>query len=290
MHPQVLLLFIYERRKSMKTKKTLAMAFMLLFAISCGGGNTSGGNNSGNNQNFNNGGVITGSNATAEYNSIVSSFNAKAYSAGMPANVGIIHGGSYFTGASTGSSSFNFNFSFDFSGCLFGIGNCDSPQNQYTQYADDYRILVSKQASQNDALFGQLGTDGSLTDVTLSRADQAYRDMLNLDAGTNMTVAPIVSNARISVGNNQNIRAFIVEYFNGNNITGYQVDRFIVSPDLPVAANPIAVIQDNGFQLSLTGYLMEISGQRVRVLQAPYHQIQQTQQGVQKYQIGNIYY
>jgi hypothetical protein len=248
----------------MKTKSLLTLMVLAVVAIACGGGNTSGGGGS---NGGNGGGPITQTNTSANYQSIKNAIESKSFQTGLNENVGMVHAGYAFTG-NTGSFNVNFNLCL---GNWIQLGDCENNGNPMSQYADMYRIMFVQSANQNSATFRQLNTDGQHDIVTIDRSDELYRDMLNLNYSGNQLVRdPVVTQVNMQVGNSNNVRAYLVEYFYGyyGNIT--EVKRYIIAPDLPVAANPVAIIDQSWYSAQLSGHLMEIQGQQVH-LQAQYN-------------------
>ncbi len=103
-----------------------------------------------------------------------------------------------------------------------------------------------------------------------TRNDDLYRDMLNLDNVTYEKVA--VTPVKITLHDDSVINGTHIELFK----SGWVADRYIVSTNLPVAANPVNVYrQTDGKQ----GSLIKIGNKGIKKLSGTFHQLQWTASG-----------
>lgn len=281
----------------MKTiMKRMAIAILALGVLSACGENKSGGKSSSSSSNGNIGIGTTGYTTNGENYSnldqIRSDYNAKSLADGISNGANVYHVGTYFGGNNNGGGQ----ISGGIYGCLnlifWQVGDCDNNNggniNSYLESAlNAGRIWQVQSATSSSVAINEaydvMNNDYLFQSVTFDRNDPNYRDMLGLNRSDIVDVK--ISGASIRLTNNQVIPATVVEYFYGSNYTGQMnvtgIKRFVMSKNIPVVANPVAVIDANGF---ISGYLSnvgtEINVQSITIERMHsvnyYGQIQQT--------------
>ena len=252
--------------------KLILMGVMILSLVSCGKKNESGGGSSSSSSSdwYNQG---SGNNGYGDYNTLKNYYNTKSLSSGTSSNMVIYHIGSAFGG--TGFSNNN-SFEFDFGFCinLFGVlkGDCNqyNPTNSLIDIVNkgEYKVIkaVSSSSLTIDVANGVSGNSFTFSPYTFNRSDSLFREMLNLD---NIAVQKaVVSKATVYLTNGTKIDADYVEYF--FNDTNQTVKGYVLSPDLPVLANPIAVTKN----YDLTGVLNFAGSKTIRSISVNVHDLQ----------------
>lgn len=184
-------------------------------------------------------------------------YNKKSLTAGLADKDIIYHVGPEFGGQDFYQYDFDFDFDFDFGYCinLFGElkGDCADNQNNNNYNLDqfqavvnngEYMKVVERSSSKIDI---DLATSASGYGLVYERGvfnkdDAMFREMLNLDKKAVAKV--VISKATVNAYDekakkNVNLVSDYVEYFlaDGSNT----VRGFVVSSQLPLIANPIAV-------------------------------------------------
>lgn len=260
-----------EENQMRTIMKRMAIAILALGVLSACGENKSGGKNksshSGNIGIGTNGYTTQGENYS-NLDQMRTAFGSKSLADGIANGANVYHVGTYFGGSNSGGGQ----VSVEVYGCLnllfWQVGDCDSGMNDISSYLESAlnmgRIWQVQSASGSSVAINEaydvLNNDYLFQPRTFDRNDANYRDMLALDRSDIVDVR--ISGASVRLTNNQVIPATLVEYFYGNNYTGQMnitgMKRFILSNNLPVVANPVAVIDQNGY---LTGYLSNVGTQ-----------------------------
>jgi hypothetical protein len=251
--------------------KNLSVAMLALSLMAACGDNSTGAKSkkSSGVSGFGNGqtGYTTQGENYSNIDQIRNDYSNKSLASGIANNTNIYHVGTYFGGQSQGGGQVGVSVY----GCLnlifWQVGDCDEAGggydiDAYLQSALDMgRIWVTDSVGQNsvivDEAYDVLNGDYLFQSETFDRNDDIYRDMLGL--GRNDIVSIKISGATVKLTNNEVLPATHIEYFYGTNYTGYTnitgIKRFIISKNLPVIANPVAVVNQSGY---LTGYLSNI--------------------------------
>lgn len=275
----------------MKRMSIMLLAFSVLSA--CGENKSGGGKSSSSTSGIGNGqtGYTTQGENYNNIDEVRSRYNSKSLADGIANGANIYHVGTYFGGSNSGGGQ----ISGQIYGCLnlifWQVGDCDSNSGyditSYLESALNMGRIWQVQAGSGESIsineaYDVLNNDYLFQPRTYDRNDAKYREMLGLDRNDIVDVR--ISNASIRLTNNQVVPATLVEYFYGNNYTGGNnitgMKRFLLSSNLPVVANPIAVIDSNG---AITGYLSNVGNDiKVKSLTVTrmhgvyYGQIQQT--------------
>tara|TARA_B100001971_G_scaffold129103_1_gene119004 strand:- start:43168 stop:44007 length:840 start_codon:yes stop_codon:yes gene_type:complete len=269
----------------------MLLAFSVLSAC---GENKSGGGSSSKSSGIGNGqtGYTTQGENYSNIDEVRNQYNSKSLADGISNGTNIYHVGTYFGGSNSGGGQVSVNVY----GCLnlifWQVGDCDSNNgydiNSYLESALNMGRIWQVQAASGESIsineaYDVLNNDYLFQPETFDRNSAKYREMLGLNRNDIVDVR--ISNASITLTNGQVIPSTLVEYFYGNNYTGGAnitgMKRFILSANLPVVANPVAVIDGNG---AITGYLSNVgNGIKVKSLTVTrmhgtnyYGQIQQT--------------
>ena len=265
----------------MKTlMKNVLLLVLVLGLVACGKNSSGGGGSSTNsttpvtngdgNNTSNIGSTQTGS--SQSINSIESLrqvFASKSMSEGLTANMAVYHVGPTYAGYSSGG------FNIEVSGCInlifWSAGDCDG----YTQadYLNDivdngaFRIVKSTTNDQvvYDKATGVRNGDFTVSQKTFNRSSDRYVNMLGLNSTSYSGYGSksVVSSANVKLSNGQQIEAYLVEHF-----SGYSTTRYVVSPKLPIFANPVAVLDSYG---NFTGALKSVGNSNVGFIQVNLH-------------------
>lgn len=263
----------------MKTiMKNVLMLALVMGLASCGK-NSSGGGSSSSSTPVTNGGDST-SNVDSSQNqnpqsistieSLRQAFANKSMSEGLSANMAVYHVGPTYAGYSSG-------FNVEVSGCInlifWSAGDCDGySQADYLQdIVDNGAFRIVKSSGQDDLTYekaiGVSGGDFVVRQKSYSRSSDRYVKMLGLDqtSYSGYGAKSIVSSANVRLSNGQQIEAYLVEHF-----SGYSTSRYVVSPKLPIFANPVAVLDSYG---NFTGALKSVGNTNVNYIQVNLHTI-----------------
>lgn len=254
----------------------LAFIIMLMAQVSsCGKKNSSGGGSSSSTSGItgtiNN--VYNGSgDSFGDFNTLRNHYQNMNLSSGLSNNMVIYHTGTYF-GAQSSSGSFNSSY------CVNLIfkqwGDCNTGNsNQIENILDrgEYKVVTS--TTSNSPTFKKavgVSTYNNVSDfaysnaISYTRDDGIYKEMLNLDGRSTRKI--VVSPAKARLSNGQEINADLVEYFYNDG----SIKRFILSPAVPLLANPIAVIGSS----SVNGRLNNYGSISITSIEATLHGIQQ---------------
>lgn len=158
------------------------------------------------------------------------------------------------------TTSASFNLSVQTYGCLsfFGIeiaGDCSNPyqnvqNNYYQDIIDSGEHRTVKSISNSEVIYDQMeGVSNSYPTYKaykFSKNSARYTSMLGLSDGSNSSNTK-VSVASVVLSDGRKIQAFTIEKFHSDG------KKYIVSPQLPLMANPIAVIDQYGYILKRVG-------------------------------------
>lgn len=268
-----------------KLFRVIALGAMVLALASCGKENESGGSSSSGSSTqdwYNQGG--SGENF-GDYSQLKSYYSSKALNSGVSNNMVVYHIGPEFGGDNFGGVNFNLDFGFCFN--LFGElkGDCD----QYNQGQDlgvivdkgEYKVVRSSTSSSVNVDVATGSSNGvfNFVNASYTRNDALFREMLNMD---NRPVAKVVvSQAQVYLTDGKKVNADYIEYF--YNDGSQEVKGYIVSQELPIIANPLAVT-DN---YDLTGVLSFSGSQTIRSVQVTIHDLQYDYM-TNTYQVINI--
>lgn len=262
----------------MKKLFWMILSIGLVFGVSsCGKSNSSGG-----------GGVAPSNTSTVtsaanltDYESIKNYYLNKNLSEGLSENMVIYHIGEAFGGSNVFSVNYSdidlsdiFDFNFDYCINLFGKlkGDCANNQSNYTSNLTDvtkkgeYKVVKSIAADSvnYDVATGMSSYGLNFQGASFNRDDALFSSMLNL-AGKSVAKV-VVSDAKVYItqtnsdgttSEQREITAKYVEYFFMDNT----IEGYILSSDLPVIANPIAVTKNHNLKgtLSLVGSIKVVS-------------------------------
>lgn len=250
----------------MKTKLTIALLSMAILS-SCGKTDIGNAQDAAVSYVTANGETIVGTanNNFTTIEQVRSAFNAKSLEAGVSEGMYIYHIGSKY-GANSGSG---ISGGISISGCFFGLfGDCDdnntSNQNyQLQSYLDNGRMqkvgavnLGSSSLNIKKAT-GVLNNDFTYTDQVYTRTSAEYTQMLGLNSSATETRVFPATVEISDVTGNKIVDAVIVEHINKTYQSITSIKRYVISTNVPVAANPIAVIEGNS-NIQVTGVLKSI--------------------------------
>lgn len=230
------------------------------------------------------GNTVTQSQAYSSIEQVRSAFAQKSLSDGLSTTSSIYHVGPYFNN-SYGSSSGGIDFQADFCINLFGwsAGNCDdygsygqNIENMLLDQLDNgvYKKVVSATSTsvsyqkptevvQDNYGGWSYGYTNAQTE-SFQRSSDLYRKMLGLDIPAQNILDSKVSAATITMSDGQQVVGQVVELFIGSSFNGNsnvsEVRRYVVSTNLPLLANPVAVVGNiyqsySGYTASVSGYL-----------------------------------
>ncbi len=248
----------------MKILRKMPVLLLAAFiATACGKKDDSGSSSSSGSgvSSFNNG-INTSPMSQTNLDQIRSAFNGTSFASGLENNVEMYHVGPYYNGNYSNSGG-----GFDVQGCinLFGweVGDCNGAGNMEQILIDQLQNgSVKKVISRSDNSLSYKEPVGVITQngyslfnyngaqtETLNRESTSYKEMLGLVNNTNI-IKHYVHNATITMVRNnqqQSVGAKVVELIYGYNNGQFgqivtDIKRFVVSTNLPVAVNPIAVI------------------------------------------------
>lgn len=197
----------------------------------------------------------------------------KNFDEGMSDNLVVYHVGPKY-GMQTNGGSFNIGFCIVFFGQT--IGDCEGMGNNTAILENivnngEYKVTTSYNAtgvSYNLAV-GVEDDQFVFEPRNFDQSSESFNEMLNLD--NQAVVKVVVTRATIQLTDNSQISGDLVEYFYGTigNITG--VERFVLSKDLPLLANPIAVFNAYG---QPQGALNNVGNRMIRSVSAMAHNVQ----------------
>lgn len=240
-------------------------------AVACGSGENSSGGGSTTAPGINGlpGNTVTQTTSYQSVDQVRAAFNSKGLNDGLANGTEIYHMGPYFNN-SYGNGGINFQGGFCIN--LFGqtYGDCQNNNGQQDYLLDLLDNGVYKKVTaasttavsyqepsgvSNQSGFWQFTYDNSATQ-SYSRNSQDYLKMLALDVPMNNIVESRVSPATITMSNGQQVAGQILEvvtgYSNYGQVSVSDIRRYVLSTNLPIAANPIAVI--NGMSPIVNGY------------------------------------
>lgn len=247
----------------------LSMTLVVLALVAgCGKENSSGSSSSKSNIS---GGSGFG-NASQNFQNIEqlrNAFNKKSMADGISVGADIYHVGNYFTGYSSGSG-WGFEAGYQVSGCLnlifWQVGDCDGYgsgdyQSYYVQQMEQIinngRLLKVTGVSSNSVTAKKavgVSSNGEFQyeNVTLSRNSGLLAEMLSGDQyNTHLQrVQILLSNGQRIEG----VRVLKRDFYN------QVVASYVVTTNLPLAANPVQVQKNNG----TSGYLSKV-GQNISI-------------------------
>lgn len=266
--------------------KILMLVAMIFVLAACGKENESGSGSSGGSSSDDWYNQDQSGQNYGDYNKLKNYYNSKSLASGVSNNMVVYHLGQAFGGTSLGSSSSSFEFGFCFN--FFGElkGDCD----QYTGGTNLYSIVekgeykVVKSASAGslniDVATSVSGNMFQFTNGSFNRNDTLFRDMLNLD---NRAVAKVViTEAQVYLTSGKKIAADYVEYFYDDG--SQDVDGYVLSSELPIIANPVAVTNN----YDLEGILSFAGNNTIKSVTVNIHDLQ-PYQGVENGQWVEYY-
>jgi hypothetical protein len=264
------------------TKSFLTLALVSALGTSCGGGSNKSGSSSSTSGGINGlpGNNLTQTQSYQSIDQVRSAFNQKALSDGLSSGIEVYHIGPYFnSGYGGGGASFDASFCIDLG--FWSAGDCDNygTPNQEDILLNQLNNGVFKKVSSSSSSSvtyqeptgimsnnygGAEYTYNNSQTKTFDRNSLAYREMLGLDIPAGNIIESKVSPATITMSNGQQVVGQVLEmfigssYYGGANIT--DVKRYVLSTNLPLMANPVAVISGvgygyNGAQATVSGYL-----------------------------------
>lgn len=267
-----------------KLMKKLLLLAMVMSLASCGN-NSSGGSSSSSSP-----APITNGDDTSTWNndnvendtsqkissieSLRDKFAKKSLSDGISNNMAVYHVGPTYSDYSS-----SFNFEFQVSGCInlifWQAGDCGSSgystQDYLQNLVDMGKFKIVKSISNDSIVYeeaiGTTSRDFVVTEKSYDRSSSRYEKMLglNLTSYGSYGAKSIVSAAYVKLSNGQEIEAYLVEHFDG-----YNTSRYVVSPAVPVFANPVAVLDSYGY---FTGALKSYGNTNVSLIQVNLHTI-----------------
>lgn len=260
-------------------------------SVSCGDkSNSSGSSSSSSGVSGLPGNTVTQTQSYTSIDQVRSAFASKPMNDGLATGTEIYHMGPYFN---SNYSSSGINFQAGFCLQLFGwsAGDCDT---QGTSQQDlllaqlDNGVFKKATASSTTAVsyqepsgvsnasgYWEYTYDTAQTQ-SYDRNNSQYKEMLGLDLTSANILDSKVSPATITLSNGQQIAGQILEIVTGYNNYGQQsiqdIRRYVLSTNLPVAANPIAVINGanpvlygyNGLTALVNGYLAYLGNSSVQ--------------------------
>lgn len=246
----------------MKTKLTIALLSMAILS-SCGKTDVGSAGNAVTNYVTANGETIVGSstNNFTTIEQVRAAFNAKSLEAGVAENMYIYHLGSSY-GASSGSG---ISGGISISGCFFGLfGDCENNTSnqsfQLQSYLENGRMQQIGQVNLGSSSLnikkatGVANSDFTYTNQVYTRSSTEYTNMLGLNSIASETrVFP----ATVELSSGSIIDAVVVEHINKTYLTINSIKRYVLSTNLPVVANPIAII-DGKSNIKVTGVLKSV--------------------------------
>lgn len=266
-------------------KKLLILGLLSTLMVSCGGKNSSGGSGSaGSNADHiqDNGDWNSESQGNSPSQGMVDisvvqrEFNQKSFTDGLSNGAFIYHIGPYY---SANNNSNQRNFGFKISGCLRlffrQIGNCNGANGLGHQaYLESIlqrgKLKVITGTSSENVSYKTAQSAGAYDFIydagnVISRSSNIYREMLGGSAHTSYNSKVIASYAYVELENGQRVKAYHIEIF-----TAFAVKRYVVSPQLPIVANPIAILDDSG---TFLGALKSVGDVKIRRIQVQGHKI-----------------
>ncbi len=256
--------------KSLFRAKYLLLFVMCLSLYSCGKNSSgSGGASGGSTIGINSDGSITAGNSGQNFQTVDelrNAFNAMSLESGVAEGMYIYHVGNHYTGNSGGGGGIGGGITI--TGCFFGLfGDCDDngngggPNNyQLQQYLNNGRMLKVRNLDQNSNTLnlakatGVSYNDFTYSNYVLTRNHNDYRSMLGMSSSYNRSK---LSTATIELQSGERVQGVVVEYINeGYDGLPSSIKRYVLSTNLPIAANPIAIL--NGLQTEVTGVLSTV--------------------------------
>jgi hypothetical protein len=209
----------------------------------------------------------TSSNSYTNIDQVRAAFNAKSLESGVTEGTYIYHTGSSFGG----SSNYGVSGGISVSGCFFGLfGDCsnsgsNSNQNSELQnYLNNGRMLKIGQLDQNSSTLSVLEAIGvsnnnfTYNSSSYSRTNSMYLKMLGLDDVYDETK---VNAATIEVRDNNNsitsVNGIVVEHIKRSYVGISSIKRYVLTTNLPVIANPIAIL-DGNYNIEVSGLLKSV--------------------------------
>ena len=287
----------------MRNLFTLFLMTSVMIGLSgCGKDNNSGGGNSGSSDPVEV--SVSSPENFANYEQLREFYNNVSFSDNASGGAVVYHIGPYFTGEYYDSFSdyiddydwkdflglnFDFNACFSFGGSTSGDcgdNTLNSGLTRVESMIDNGEFKVIRSASKDEIKYdlGRGISQGKINyqSNTFSRNNQSneiFRDMLNLDARAlrQVVIKPakvyvgklVVDNyGRESVNNSKQLNCDYVEYF--YNDTYGESKGFVICNNLPVLANPVAVVENN----NLVGALKQISDTVITGLEMQAHSVQ----------------
>lgn len=259
-------------------KKLLFLGTMVLALVSCGKENESGGGGGNTPSTTSNIDNNFGNQAVnfSNYNQFKSAFTSKALNSGVTDGMIVYHIGPAFGGENFGNSNWDFNVDVGFCIDFFGRthGDCDNynnvPGDNLQGIIDNgsYKKVISSSGTEvvyDKAVSSNASNSGfSYERKQFNRSDEFYIDMLNIDK---KSIAKIVFKKATVLTESGSIQADYVEYF--LNDADRTVLGFVVSNQLPLIANPIAVTKNQNF----TGVLSYAGSVSVKSISVEMHDI-----------------
>lgn len=174
-------------------------------------------------------------------------------------------------GMQTSGGSFNFDFCINFFGST--IGDCDDVGNttilQGIVDNGKYKVVTSANASgvsYNEA--DSVENDQFVFEPrNLDQTSESFSEMLNLD--NQPVIKVLVSKADITLSDGSKVNGDLVEYFYSQG--GPENEAFIISKDLPMLANPVAIFNATG---SAQGALNNVGNKLIKSVSAMKHSVQ----------------
>lgn len=224
---------------------------------------------------------------TGDYAGLKHSLETKEFSDGIANNTVVYHEGTFF-GAPAQQQTLNFEFRAVL--CIGSenlLGNDDYCQgSDLSDYYNngEYKLVKSSDSEGNNySLATGINSYGYINYQNNLRFDQnteQYRKILNKDELALSKV--VVSSANIQFNNEEKKGAELIEYF----FSDGRYEAYLVSRDLPLIANPIAVLEGYssgyGTNFGLTGLLRNIGDKNIRAIEMTTHRL------YQNYQTGQL--
>lgn len=247
----------------MKTKLIIALLSMTILS-SCGKTDIGDAQRAVTNYVTANGETIVGSSSNnfTTIEQVRSAFNAKSLETGVAEGMYIYHIGSSY-GASSGSG---ISGGISISGCFFGLfGDCDENSNsnqnsQLQNYLSNGRMQQVGEVNLGSSSLNMKRATGvsnnnfTYTNQVYSRSSSDYTQMLGLNSNYSETrVFP----ASVELSSGTVIDAVIVEHISKTYLTINSIKRYVLSTNIPVVANPIAILEGTS-NIQVTGVLKSI--------------------------------
>ncbi len=256
----------------MKSKFNLILLSLAILALSsCGGANSTSSTSSNlSTVSVSSDGATTVGTSTNNFRTIEqvrAAFDSMSFKEGLSQGTYIYHVGSDY---STSNSSTSINIS----GCFFGLfGDCSNSNSsditsQLEAYLDAGRMLQVGSLDNNTSMvnlneaIGVANNDFIFDSYVYSLDSFDYKEMLGLNRSYAMTK---LSSATVTLTNGTSFDAVVVEFVDGVFRTVRSVKSFVLSTNVPVAANPIALIESGFNERSTVRKVLKSVGSNIEI-------------------------